>query len=233
MFEYLLTPLHTHYDLGFGAVANAYKMAADELSGKDSLLGHLPVGYLRRHAIELYLKSGIIIFHKKLSLPYGQQPPESDPRLPTSKGWKPLYENHSIRQLYSYWRELFEVHKDFLAANTHTDWSFPEDLTKLIDIIEGTDPESTFLRYPVTKNRQGDKRKSASQEASMDSLMKQMKRGGKPVKAFLVTDQDDNVISSYQLLSDPASALNTALATVASCLYDTHAAMRGELTGGW
>lgn len=57
MFEYLLMPLDTHFDYGFGMRAEAYKDAADKLA--EECLGmhsHLPIRFLLRHAIELYLK---------------------------------------------------------------------------------------------------------------------------------------------------------------------------------
>jgi hypothetical protein len=60
--NYLLTPLHKHADLGFGATAHSYKEAADYLEVNGAELvhfnGHLPINFLRRHAIELYLKIG-------------------------------------------------------------------------------------------------------------------------------------------------------------------------------
>jgi hypothetical protein len=34
--NYLLTPLHTHFDGGFGATGNAFKQAADRLFGDAS-----------------------------------------------------------------------------------------------------------------------------------------------------------------------------------------------------
>ncbi|EHW8954897.1 hypothetical protein K3L19_004437, partial [Salmonella enterica] len=54
---YLMMPLHMHIDYGFGATAEQFKKSADILSASESVkdLG-MPVNYLRRHAIELYLK---------------------------------------------------------------------------------------------------------------------------------------------------------------------------------
>ena len=62
--NYLLTPLHKHADLGFGGTADSCKHAADYLEANGAELahfnGHLPINFLRRHAIELYFKSAII-----------------------------------------------------------------------------------------------------------------------------------------------------------------------------
>jgi len=41
--QYMLMPLNAHYDLGFGATANAYKHAADSLAeSSPNLNSHLP-----------------------------------------------------------------------------------------------------------------------------------------------------------------------------------------------
>lgn len=78
--QYLLTPLHAQFDSGFGATGNAFKDAAGFLDGdkeanKDNLFNaNLPVNFLYRHAIELFLKSAIVIFHRRYSdrLPRGR-----------------------------------------------------------------------------------------------------------------------------------------------------------------
>ncbi len=87
--NYLLTPLHVHPDLGFGATADSYKDAADYLeenSQRNHFNGHLPINFLRRHAAELYLKSAIIIFHRVLQLPFGPSPWDADPMVLERKG---------------------------------------------------------------------------------------------------------------------------------------------------
>ena len=57
--HYLLAPLHTHLDFGFGATAEAFKEAGDRLERQMSARGsvfneHLSINYLRRHSIELF-----------------------------------------------------------------------------------------------------------------------------------------------------------------------------------
>lgn len=58
--HYLCTPLDQHFDNGFGAVADSFKEAADSLVQSTAeaqfLNSHLPISFLYRHAIELYLK---------------------------------------------------------------------------------------------------------------------------------------------------------------------------------
>ncbi|RXU06233.1 hypothetical protein B1F69_00065, partial [Pseudomonas syringae] len=71
---YMMLPLDRHFDSGFGAVADSFRDAADALEDTPTLNTHLPVSFLYRHAIELFLKSAIIILHRKLNIPYGAIP---------------------------------------------------------------------------------------------------------------------------------------------------------------
>lgn len=76
---YMLAPLSEHYDDGFGAVGDAFSNAAKALNKRNAgdgstSLDDLPEIYLLRHAVELFLKSGIIIMHRRLRLRYGSEP---------------------------------------------------------------------------------------------------------------------------------------------------------------
>jgi len=61
--HYLMAPLEEHYDSGFGAVGDAFHRAAKALekenAGPRFAWNHLPQICLYRHAVELFLKSGI------------------------------------------------------------------------------------------------------------------------------------------------------------------------------
>ena len=93
---YMMLPLDRHFDSGFGAVADSFKDAADTLDSTrentPTLNDHLPISYLYRHAIELYLKSAIIIFHRKLNIPYGDTPASGEPKILDGAKWKPMYQ---------------------------------------------------------------------------------------------------------------------------------------------
>jgi hypothetical protein len=56
---------------------------------------------------------------------------------------------------------------------------------------------------------------------------------GPPQKVFVVVDQDDNIVSSYRRDDTTSRAMLKTLRATADCRYGCHAAMRGELTGGW
>src|SRR5690554_3997430 len=98
---YMFTPLEEHPDKGFGAMADSFEEAAKILSKSENTLekAHLPINYLRRHAIELFLKSIIILLHTKFEIPYGDNPDTSTPQVLVNDEWKLMNRIHSIRQL--------------------------------------------------------------------------------------------------------------------------------------
>jgi hypothetical protein len=234
---YLLTPLDQHFDLGFGAVANSFKNAGDSVlspqKGLPAVDSHLPASFLYRHSIELFLKSGIIIFHRKFKLPFDNQPFDSEPKVRVRDKWKPMYNVHDIQDLYAYFRYLISSQKSYLETHTRTDWSFPEELDEWITKIESTDSTSTFFRYPVTKHGEKDKDKSIHKEGDFEDMIATIDKGNKPLKAFLILDSNDEIVKAFHYDNELAKSMATILSKTADLLYGCHAAMRGELTGGF
>jgi hypothetical protein len=177
---YMMLPLDRHFDSGFGAVADSFRDAADALEDSrestPTLNAHLPVSFLYRHAIELFLKSAIIIFHRKLNIPYGAIPASGEPQIPIGEKWKPMHNVHGLQPLYQHFCSLFEDHAEYLASHTNTDWSLPTELGQWISEIEATDSSSTFFRYPVTKDKEKDKQKSVIREDDYDALLSRMEQ---------------------------------------------------------
>lgn len=235
--NYLLAPLDQHFDLGFGAVANSFKHAGDAVlssqSDSPSLNAHLPASFLYRHSIELFLKSGIIIFHRKFQLPFDKKPFDSEPKVLVTGEWKPMYSVHGLQDLYSYFRELVSRHTTYLAEHTRTNWDFPLDLDRWIAEIEATDSTSTFFRYPVTKHKAQDANKSVNRENTFDNVFVQLGKGAKPVKAFLALGEGGEIVQTFTFNDELAKAITNTLSDAANIFYGCHAAMRGELTDGW
>src|SRR5882724_1044104 len=103
---YEFKPLHQHYDGGLGATGDAFKEAADRLSGSVNgnrfLHANIPICYLYRHAVELYLKSMIVVVHRRLRLPWAGGTDDARPQLKIGDKWKFLDRLHSIGDLYIY-----------------------------------------------------------------------------------------------------------------------------------
>ena len=237
MFHYLLTPLNKHYDYGFGATADSFmdaaKLLANTTPREQGLNQHLPVSFLYRHATELYLKSGIIIFHRKFKLNFGGLSHDGEPKVRVKNRWKQMYSIQSIGALYEYWRYLLEQHRGYLEQCTKTDCSFPTELDEWIAEIESHDPSSAFFRYPVTRDAAKDSQKSAMKEGHYLDIMAKMGPDSKPVKAFSVLDQAEEIDQAYFLDDELIEAVLEILKKTSDLLQGCHAAMRAELTGGW
>lgn len=240
--NYLLAPLHTHRDLGFGATGNAFKAAADHLHAspefqQDGLFGAmLPTNYLYRHAIELHLKSAIVVFHRTLRLPYGDFPFDSEPRVLVGERWKLFREVHGIEALWTYVRPLFETHADWLAANTKCDWTLGPEADAWVTIVHNGDPRSTFFRYPTTDRLTDDAVKSSMKAVTGSDLAEMLQRsrdGDKRVFAMVVENDHQEVVRAYVHDEAADAPFQEALRALATLCDNLHAAMRMELCDGW
>jgi hypothetical protein len=233
--HYLLTPLETHYDQGFGAVANSFVHAADTVASPEhsgsTINAHLPASFLYRHAIELFLKSAIIIFHRKFDLPWGDG--GDDPKVPVGQKWKSMYSVHQLQPLLDRVITLIGDHQAYLAEHTRTNWDMPDEVVKAIAHIDSIDGTSTFFRYPVTKDSARDKEKDSIKSDDYLNIVARMGPDSPPQKAFVVLDENDNVIQSYCLDRTKTDAALSLLQQAATTLYGFHAALRVELAGGW
>lgn len=204
--------------------------SSSESKGFDS---HLPGSFLYRHAIELYLKAGIIIFHRKFALPWGEDGCGDEPKVPVGGKWKAMYNFHGLELLHGRLSALFAEHADYLRDNTEVDWSLPAEFKAWIAQIEATDGSSTFFRYPVTKHAAQDAEKSPSKESSVAGVFARFGPAFPPQRAFFVLNQEDEIVQSFYRDETQTDALLDLLRKTSDCLYGLHAALRGELTGGW
>lgn len=232
---HLFTPLDKHYDKGFGAVADSFREAADTLCAADGGIspfhGHLPISFLYRHAIELYLKASIIIFHRHLRIPYGSNSYEGEPCVLVGNSWRPMYAEHKVETLFKYLKVLFSENKEYLAENTRTDWSFPEGFEEQVRRVQEVDASSTYFRYPVTKAGDRDKEKSSVKQTTVEDVMARAKSRGEPMKTMLVVDSKDQVQEVFIHDNESSKEVLVLLGEVASTLNNCHAALMGELVG--
>ncbi len=237
--HYFTTALHTHIDSGFGATADSFKEAADKLKEnavKSDFNNHLPINFLYRHAIELYLKSAIIILHRRLKIPYGTVPFNSEPMAKVGSTWELICKVHSIAALWLYLQVLFEQQSTFLKSNTKTDWTFPSDVSDWVKTIEENDPRSTYFRYPNVRNVSKDKEKSSWKEIDPDKLLDatiKSTEAGKYAKIFVEENQKGEAVRAYMYDDEALKELNNVLKQMADLFEGVHFGMRAELCGGW
>jgi hypothetical protein len=230
---YWFRPLHFHFDDGFGAVGEAFQEAAlcleSVLEENQFFNSYLPLAYLYRHAVELYLKSVIIIIHRGLDLPFGPHPASAMPMIQDDEEWIPMGSVHRLSKLYRYFRTLMDGNMSELLAAPDTDWSaLPRDLRNWIELIETFDQRSTFFRYPGI----GDVDKSEFRESSIADILSSVKPGFKPTKGLLGFDENEEVIGISQRDRSGLDKILTVLRDTADQLSILHFALRCELAGG-
>lgn len=237
--HYLLTPPHTHIDFGFGVTGDAFKEAADKLDSNlpercGVLSEHLPINYLRRHAIELFLKSAIVIIHKRLKLSYGSVAYTGEPHAMVKGEWVPLYKIHSVKALWSYLSTLFREQKCFFDSIQRVDWNFPKEVDDWIEEIEVTDPRSTFFRYPNLRNTTTDIPKAVMVESTPEEIVARLGASERGPKQFvlLMEDQEGEVINGYYYAGSSLTHFNEVLKKCVCMFYGMHAALRIEVCGG-
>ncbi len=213
----MLLPLYRQFDSGFGAVANSFKASADALEKTPEAGGlhpHLPISFLYRHSIELYLKSCIIILHKSLDIPYADTS-SGEAAIVVKNKCELLTNIHALIPLYLHLKHLIKTNLDFLCQLKDADWELSADLDKRVRKIDGTDPSSTFFRYPVTKDKPKDESKSTMQPKDWSSMVEDMHSGSKSVKAFVLIDKEYNVIESFNHDAEKANAFIKLLSKTA------------------
>jgi hypothetical protein len=114
----------------------------------NNCFGHLPQSYLYRHAVKLFLKSGIVILHRTLHIPYGDHTYGGEPMVPVGGEWKPIHRVHSIAALYEHWKELIAPGAEELKAlcKFKPDWTIEAEADTWFSTIEKSDPRNTYSR---------------------------------------------------------------------------------------
>ncbi|HSC54273.1 MAG TPA: hypothetical protein VLC98_11645 [Phnomibacter sp.] len=246
--KYLLTGIQLHPDKGFGITADAYYQSAEHLMTNHfehydvTQQAEMPQNFLFRHSIELYLKSLIIIFHRTLKINYGTVPYDSeDPEVFTDGNWRKLYTSHYIDKLYNYWlNELLLPNVDTLKTIAPKgDWQEAKHITELLPIICKYDQDSSYFRYPITKNSLLDiekytmqKFKTNSIDGMVEELEEQEVTSGKATVTMLMVDENDEVTDAFKYNGSILTEVRDALKEVALYFNSIHIMTRVTLSDG-
>jgi len=199
--NFLITPPSSHFDGGIGITACNFRNAAETVREHGSSLdGVLPLCYLYRHAVELFLKSVTFILHKKYAIEFGSGFSLDKPGIKVRDKWVAMENTHNLSDLYAYFEVLFDQCETLLPSTTR--WELPADIRSKIDLVSGTDPKSTFFRYPKSGSQQQDKKKSKIQKTD---FQKAFDNPEKPARLVVMLDENDNLIESYDLDADTLS----------------------------
>lgn len=242
-----MTGIELHPDFGFGVTADAYYKSAEHLMQNHfehydvTQQAEMPQNFLFRHTIELYLKSLIILFHKKLEIDYGTVPFDSiEPEAKFDGKWRKLYTCHYIDKLYQYWlSELLLPNIERLQnIAPEGDWVEYKKVTELFEIISKYDQDSSYFRYPITKNIGLDEEKYSIQKFKAVNLenfleeIKERKSNGKGKITMLMLDDEDNITNAFSKEENILSDVRDALKEVAYYFNGMHVMCRVVLFEG-
>ena len=245
--QYLLTGIETHLDFGFGVTGDSYYHSAEHLIENKSAVKtmtqlEMPINFLYRHSIELFLKSLIITFHKQLKLPYGTESYNSTtPKIYTNGEWRNLYTCHWIDELYSYWLNelLLKQNSELMKLAPKGDWQEYKEITDFFPLITGYDRDSSFFRYPVTKNTSLDPKKFTMQRLDSEKLQKLFsdnpdnKKGKNGARIFmLLKDENDIITDGFEKDDNILENVTHALKEVSYYFYCIHIMTRMTLCNG-
>ncbi|MFE4525429.1 hypothetical protein ACFRCQ_25520 [Cytobacillus firmus] len=238
--KYLMTGIEHQLDRGFGINADAFRRAADQLNDLDeynqqfSPQKHMPVFYLYRHSIELYFKSMIFLFHLELNLPYSEG--SEKPQIYSSEGkWRDMDNCHWVDALYWYWSKLIRDNKESLSrVAPEGDWRVHPDLKGFIDKIVKYDRDSTFFRYPYSKNQQNKDEEKYSMR-KVDDIQDVFKQAssGKGGFTLLIKDEEDNIKAVYSHDENILKGLLDVFREASSILHSYHIMTRMTLCDGY
>src|SRR4051794_12498097 len=117
-----LTPLPKHYDFGLGTMGAAFEEAAqcleEVVETKRFLNWTLPACFLRRHAIELFLKSMLVILERRFAGVSGLE----EIRILVKGKPQALTSIHSIGDLYNGLKEKLTIYETRWRPLCRTEW---------------------------------------------------------------------------------------------------------------
>lgn len=247
--NFIMTGIELHPDFGFGITADSYYKSAEHLRTNHfefydaTQQAEMPQNFLFRHSIELYLKSLIIIFHKKLKIDYGDLPFDSnEPKIETAEGkWRNLYTCHFIDVLYDYWlnKLLIPNIAELKKLAPKGDWVESKKISDLFPIVCKYDQDSSYFRYPITKNSNLDDKKYTMQKFKAGTLEEFMKEIQKPKTdkekggiTMLLVDDEDNITEAFNNKENLLTDVRDGLKEIAFYFHCIHIMTRVTLCGG-
>lgn len=239
--KYLITGIEHQLDNGFGINADAFNSAANFLYESKEYnehfipQKHMPVFYLYRHSIELYLKSMILLLHLELKIPYEEN--SDKPKILTQDGkWRDLDNCHWIDSLFWYWSKLIEENSDKLKVIAPKGgWVIPPNLNNLINKISEYDKDSTYFRYPVSKKSQNNKDKEKYSMKKINDI-EEVHKNNNPTKggiSLFLIDANDNIEAIYSHKDNVLSDLLNDLKEASNTFDSYHIMVRMTLCDGF
>lgn len=219
-------PLHRHFDGGFGAIGDAFKEAGDQLgrTPTNDTHKHLPVAYLYRHAIEMYLKSMIVIIHKKFD------DSSQSPLVLYRRKRRPFDTVHTLAGLWDCLNGLLDQHRVAIKATSFALCDELDTCESWLRRIDNDDPGGTLLKYATSGNQVADRHKESFKP--INEIFDEKTDSAENFVKALVLEHSSGSVEAYMLDYSPIQELRETVLKCADFLSAVHFAMRCDLTDG-
>lgn len=193
---------------------------------KDSVTHReLPTCFLLRHAIELFLKSTLIVAHRSFTGIGANYPAVLVDGKP-----KPMTNVHGVGPLYAALVKVLIEHQAELERRARTSWlPMPAELENAISEIDDMDARGVFFRYPTENNDT----KSMNKPITAKELTGWDSEQGGALKAFVVLNKHDEFVEAYRYDANLLTRELAVLLKACHWLNSYHVGLRVELAGGW
>lgn len=158
----------------------------------------------------------------------------------TDGKWKNLYACHLVDELYNYWlNELLLKYKDKLNKIAPLgDWYEDKETSKRFLLIVKYDRDSSYFRYPVTKNTHLDSKKNTMQKIKSDKLetifnsvdKKKEKKWARLIS--LIVNNNDEIVNGFELDKNVLGNVNVALQEIGQYFHAIHTMTRFTICNG-
>ncbi|ADC49186.1 hypothetical protein BpOF4_05620 [Alkalihalophilus pseudofirmus OF4] len=246
--NYKFTDPSTHLDFGFGVSASNFHDTANfmwENNPSRKTTGLLPNLYMYRHSIELYLKSLIVIIHKKLKIDYKDGEVSYNSNMPyvlvKQNEWKKITSCHYISALYRYFEQLIIEHEESLHKQASMKLSkiINPDNQRIVDHIKQYDDKSTYFRYSDLSNSDSNQNSRESEKhynkkVEVQDLEEHIPME-KPSTFFVVVNPESGEpIEAHKSVKEmPLNKLAADLKSLTEYLSSIHAMFRMALCDGY
>jgi len=231
--QYLM-PLDRQFDSGFRSLADSFLSAAEELDKEDKISGYgissspLPIFYLYRHALELFLKSALVTVHRRFTNTYPEFDTDNFPEI-SSKSIKNI---HSIEILMNGLKSLLEDNQDVIKKIARTDWfDIPTDFLNALKQIHNFDVRSDVFRYPVTAYENQDNKKSSYKNIDLDDLSSRLSDETEPAVIFAYKNERGELIEAFEHNTVGLQELHVALRSAVQAANGIAIGLHAELVG--
>ena len=185
----------------------------------------LPTCFLLRHAAELFLKSTLVVTHRAFRTDL-----QVYPTIQVEGKSMELTRVHGLGPLYRALVAVLTEHSVELAERAGTVWlPMPPDLDEALSTIDEMDKRGVFFRYPTETNIS----KSNNKPITPEQMAAWDKDTQGYLKAFVVVDQNDDIVEAFQYDPNLLTQELDALKTACEWLNCYHVGLRVELAGGW